>query len=155
MQSDLPVSIRPPISTCRSLHDVFAHVLKAGQSSGQANAPLLLDIRCCDLRYLVQSGYPSDSVTGYKLRWDFVNLGFELDGDCETCPIPFLVTDISNLSLCPFPQQADEAYPLLSSTGRHEPRATTFVFHLHAGRRVPGPCASGWPTIDGTGFGWF
>ncbi|KAF8550470.1 hypothetical protein OG21DRAFT_1546889, partial [Imleria badia] len=101
-----------------SEHDVFAHVLEAGQSTraGQANAPLLLEIGCysgTDLRYLVQSGYPTDSVIGCDVRRDFIDPGYELYGDCDTCPIPFLVMDVFDLPRCPFPKQADEACPSL------------------------------------------
>ena len=65
-----------------SENDMFIHVLKVGQSDGQANAPLLPDLGCCkksplcpvgltdvtrsgimgtDLRHIVQSGYPPRS----------------------------------------------------------------------------------------------
>ncbi|KAN0082428.1 hypothetical protein V8E55_008223 [Tylopilus felleus] len=94
-----------------SEHDAFLHVLKAGESAGQANAPLFLDIGCCmgtDLRHLVQSGYPSTSVLGCDLQSEFIDLGHTLYGDRDTCQIPFFVGDILDVALLPFPQAADE-----------------------------------------------
>jgi len=90
-------------------NDAFFHVLKATQGAAQASAPLFLDIGCCmgtDLRYLVQSGYPSTSVIGCDIRGDFIDLGYELYGDRDTNQIPFFVGDIFDITLLPFPQAA-------------------------------------------------
>ena len=68
-----------------------------------------------DLRYLVQSGYPSESVIGCEVRREFIDLGYELYGDRDTCPIPFLVGDIFDVSPRPFPQQAGDVCPSLNN----------------------------------------
>ncbi|KAF8547925.1 hypothetical protein OG21DRAFT_829234 [Imleria badia] len=74
-----------PIARFISEHDVCAHVLNVGQDAGQVNAPFLLNIGCCsgtDLRYLVQSGYPSDSVVRCDVRRD------DFYGDRDTFQFP-------------------------------------------------------------------
>lgn len=134
-----------------SEHDAFLHVLKAGESAGQANAPLFLDIGCCskllshhparpsgvtcscivgtDLRHLVQSGYPSTSVLGCDLQSEFIDLGHTLYGDRDTCQIPFFVGDILDVALLPFPQAADES--LKDIRGLNELRGR--VKYIYAG----------------------
>ncbi|KAG6371201.1 hypothetical protein JVT61DRAFT_9825 [Boletus reticuloceps] len=104
------------ISLSIAEHNAFPCVLKANQSSGQANAPLLLDIGCCmgtDLRHLVQSGYLATSVIGCDVRRDFIDLGYELYSDRDRCQISFFVGDVFDITLLPFPQVADDAHPSL------------------------------------------
>lgn len=64
-----------------------------------------------DLRYLVQIGYPSSSVIGCDLRRDFIDLGHALYADRDTCPIPFFVADVFDITLRPFPQTVDNVGP--------------------------------------------
>ncbi|KAF8121603.1 hypothetical protein EV363DRAFT_1184899 [Boletus edulis] len=104
------------ISLSMAEHNAFPCVLKTNQSSGQANAPLVLDIGCCmgtDLRHLVQSGYLATSVIGCDVRRGFIDLGYELYGDHDSCQISFFVGDVFDITLLPFPQVADDAHPSL------------------------------------------
>jgi len=117
-------------------NDAFFHILKASQSAGgQVNAPLVLDIGCCmgtDLRHLVQCGYPSTSVIGSDVRRDFIDLGYALYGDRDTCPTPFFVGDVFDITLLPFPQtSATDASPLKDVQNLNELRGR--VKYVYAG----------------------
>ncbi|KAF9223079.1 hypothetical protein BS17DRAFT_754878 [Gyrodon lividus] len=104
------------VSSLMPEHDAFAHIMKSGQSGGEDGAPLILDIGCCmgtDLRYVAFWGYPCTSMIGCDVRREFIDFGHELYSDRDTCHIPFFVGDVFDLELCPFPQQADAAAPLL------------------------------------------
>ena len=141
-----------------SENDAFDHILGVGQSAGQANAPLLLDLGCCskssphpvrptdvirsrivgtDLRHIVQSGYPSTSVIGCDIRRDFIDLGHALYADSDTCAIPFFVGDVFDIVRRPFPQAADDACPSLKDVrslnelcGRVKYLYAGAIFHL-------------------------
>ena len=62
-----------------------------------------------DLRHLVHSGYNPSSVIGCDLCQAFIDLGYELYADRETCPIPFFAGDVFDIVPCLFPPQADTA----------------------------------------------
>ena len=85
-----------------------------------------------DLRHIVQSGYPSTSVIGCDIRRDFIDLGHALYADRDTCPIPFFVGDVFDITLRPFPQTADDACPLLKNV-RSLDELRGHVKYLYAG----------------------
>ncbi|OCH85050.1 hypothetical protein OBBRIDRAFT_798569 [Obba rivulosa] len=65
--------------------------------SGKAGDTLFLDLGCCtgtDVRKLVYDGYPGLNVFGVDLRLEFIDLGYKLFGDAESCPIHFFTADI-------------------------------------------------------------
>ena len=51
-----------------------------------------------DLRKLVFDGYPGSNVIGCDLRPEYVDLGYELFGDRDRCPIRFITGNIFDLS---------------------------------------------------------
>ena len=50
-----------------------------------------------DLRKLVFDGYPASNVIGCDLRPEYVDLGYELFGDRDRCPIRFITGNIFDL----------------------------------------------------------
>ena len=52
-----------------------------------------------DVRKLVLDGYPGQNVIGCDLRKTFIDAGFKLFRDEETCPIKFITGDIFELPL--------------------------------------------------------
>lgn len=55
-----------------------------------------LDLGCCfaqDIRNLVFEGAPSDRMTGFELRREFVDFGYELFRDRETLASEFVIGD--------------------------------------------------------------
>ena len=64
-----------------------------------------------DLRHVVQVGYPSTSVIGCDIRNDFIDMGYTFYSDRDTCPVPFFVGDVFDITLHPFPQAADDPRP--------------------------------------------
>ncbi|KAI0653882.1 hypothetical protein C8Q70DRAFT_551209 [Cubamyces menziesii] len=78
------------------LNAVYPRVLEAGKNRDT----LFLDLGCCmgsDVRKLVYDGYPASQVLGCDLRPEFIQLGYELFGDTETCPIRFFTSDVFGL----------------------------------------------------------
>ncbi|CCM03426.1 uncharacterized protein FIBRA_05557 [Fibroporia radiculosa] len=85
------------VSLMMTANPIYQTVLNASK----LGETLLLDLGCCmgtDVRKLVQDGYPASHILGCDLRQDFIDLGFKLYSDGETCPIHFFTSDIFN---CP------------------------------------------------------
>ena len=64
-----------------------------------------------DLRKLVFDGYPGSNVIGCDLRPEYVDLGYELFGDRDRCPIRFITGNIFDVSDNPAPTDVAEAGP--------------------------------------------
>ena len=52
-----------------------------------------------DVRKLVYDGYPATSVLGCDLRQDYIDLGYKLYGDKDTCQIRFFTSDVFDVPL--------------------------------------------------------
>jgi len=81
------------INLMMSKNAVYGEVLEAGKSGDT----VFLDLGCCmgtDVRKLVFDGYPAANVIGCDLRQEFIDLGYELYNDRDTCAIRFVVDDI-------------------------------------------------------------
>jgi hypothetical protein len=130
-------------------------VLEAGKAPDSDT--IFLDLGCCsrsqtvlannnishskqivgtDVRKLVYDGYPSSRVLGCDLRQSFINEGYELYGDRETCPIRFFTDDIFELPLRPVTDGEVQITPLSKVTrlehlrGRLSHLYTGALFHL-------------------------
>ncbi|KAI0371999.1 hypothetical protein BV20DRAFT_992286 [Pilatotrama ljubarskyi] len=75
---------------------IYPTVLEAGKRG----TTLFLDLGCCmgtDLRKLVYDGYPASQVLGCDLRPEYIQLGYELFGDADKCPIRFFTSNAFDL----------------------------------------------------------
>jgi len=75
-----------------SQQPVYSEVLEKIKNGGQ-----YLDIGCCfaqDIRKLVFDGAPKSNIRGSDLRFDYINLGYELFLDKETLGIQFFEADV-------------------------------------------------------------
>ncbi|KAL7284160.1 hypothetical protein ACG7TL_001441 [Trametes sanguinea] len=75
---------------------IYPTVLEAGRK----HDTLFLDLGCCmgtDVRKLVYDGYPAEHVFGCDLRPEFIELGYELFGDADRCPIRFFTSNVFDL----------------------------------------------------------
>ncbi|GJE92393.1 S-adenosyl-L-methionine-dependent methyltransferase [Phanerochaete sordida] len=76
-----------------SANPVYPEVLAAGKTGNT----VFLDLGCCmgtDVRKLVADGYPAARVLGCDLRQEFLDYGYKLYGDKDTCAIHFFASDI-------------------------------------------------------------
>ncbi|EMD36214.1 hypothetical protein CERSUDRAFT_115159 [Gelatoporia subvermispora B] len=95
-------SAKHPYPCIRAFH--FVNLFMAQNSiypdvvlSGRAADTLFLDLGCCtgtDVRKLAYDGYPALNIFGVDLRLDFIDLGYKLFGDAESCPVHFFSADI-------------------------------------------------------------
>ncbi|CAO3690035.1 unnamed protein product [Rhizopus stolonifer] len=63
----------------------------------QGQEPYFLDIGCCtgtDLRKMYVDGYPKSYLIGVDMEADYIECGYKLFKDKETCPIKFTVADL-------------------------------------------------------------
>ncbi|KAM5537134.1 hypothetical protein V8D89_009280 [Ganoderma adspersum] len=107
-----------PYPCVRAFH--FVNLFMAGNSIyptvvdvGRGGNTLFLDLGChmgTDLRKLVCDGYPASNVIGCDLRRQYFDLGYELFGDADRCPIRFFAGNIFELSdaAAPAPDFAQE-----------------------------------------------
>lgn len=78
-----------------SSHPTYPRVLALLQASDHDCT--LLDLGCCfaqDLKKLIDDGVPSNRLYGTDLHSDFLELGYELFADKETCVAHFFAADI-------------------------------------------------------------
>ena len=54
-----------------------------------------------DVRKLVHDGYPASRVLGCDLRQEYIDLGYTLYRDQDSCPIRFIASNIFDLPLTP------------------------------------------------------
>ncbi|KAI0635218.1 hypothetical protein C8Q77DRAFT_690272 [Trametes polyzona] len=76
---------------------IYPTVVAAGKEDSTA---LFLDLGCCmgtDVRKLVLDGYPAARVLGCDLRPEYIELGYELFGDADRCPIRFFTSNVFDL----------------------------------------------------------
>ncbi|TFK50320.1 hypothetical protein OE88DRAFT_1660612 [Heliocybe sulcata] len=114
-------------------NSVYPEILESGKNGNT----LLLDLGCCmgtDLRKLAQDGYPETSLLGCDLRPEYIELGYKLYSDKDTCGIRFFADNILDLPLpSPFwisTSRIDEVTKLAELTGRLTHVYTGALFHL-------------------------
>ncbi|OCH86002.1 hypothetical protein OBBRIDRAFT_821286 [Obba rivulosa] len=116
------------LATTMSETPIYPTVLEAGVSGDT----LLLDLGCCmgtDVRKLVYDGYPASNILACDTRQDFIDLGYKLFGDANTCPVHFFTSDIFEV-----PVQFDEVPPgLLTSEVADLEELTDSLTHIYAG----------------------
>ncbi|CDO70605.1 hypothetical protein BN946_scf184748.g2 [Trametes cinnabarina] len=77
-------------------NSIYPTVLEAGKKGNTR----FLDLGCCmgtDVRKLVHDGYPASHVFGCDLRQEYIELGHELFGDADRCPIRFFTSNVFDL----------------------------------------------------------
>ncbi|KAI0330294.1 hypothetical protein GY45DRAFT_1370866 [Cubamyces sp. BRFM 1775] len=115
------------------LNAAYPRVLEAGKNGDT----LFLDLGCCmgtDVRKLVYDGYPASRVLGCDLRPEFIQLGYELFGDVDQCPIRFFTSDVFELPTSDVAElpSADTARPDVASiTGLSQLRGA--LTHIYTG----------------------
>ncbi|KAG1177670.1 hypothetical protein G6F70_001384 [Rhizopus microsporus] len=84
----------------------YNRILKYGQELVRmGQEPFLLDIGCCtgtDLRKLYIDGYPKSYLIGVDVDPAYIQCGFQLFKDMDTCPIKFIVADLFTDELCEY-----------------------------------------------------
>ncbi|KAI0746831.1 hypothetical protein C8Q80DRAFT_1271667 [Daedaleopsis nitida] len=88
-------------------NSIYPSVLAAGKSGDT----LFLDLGCMmgtDVRKLVYDGYPAARILGCDLRPDYIELGYILFRDKETCPIRFITSNVFDLSPSATPTESRE-----------------------------------------------
>lgn len=90
-----------------------------------------------DLRKLVCDGYPASNVIGCDLRQQYFDLGYELFGDADRCPIRFFGGNIFEFSdtatsVPDFGQGASQDPPNLTSVTNLSPLRGTLT-HIYTG----------------------
>lgn len=89
-----------------------------------------------DVRKLVADGYPATNVLGCDLRQEFVDCGYQLYQDKQTCDIHFFTSDIFDLpypphnAACAQPTQLKECTKLEDLVGRITHCYLGAIFHL-------------------------
>ncbi|KZT25994.1 hypothetical protein NEOLEDRAFT_1092028 [Neolentinus lepideus HHB14362 ss-1] len=112
---------------------VYPEVVEAGKKGDT----LLLDLGCCmgtDLRKLAQDGHPESSLLGCYLRPEYIQLGYKLYDDRNSCAIQFFSDNVLDL---PFPPsspdatlQINQVTKLAELAGRLTHIYTGALFHL-------------------------
>ncbi|KIP09368.1 hypothetical protein PHLGIDRAFT_126378 [Phlebiopsis gigantea 11061_1 CR5-6] len=88
-----------------AVNPIYPEVLAAGK----AGDTLFIDLGCCmgtDVRKLVADGYPAARVLGCDLRQSFLDFGYELFRDEDTCGIHFFPSDVFEV---PYPGDSTPA----------------------------------------------
>ncbi|EMD36197.1 hypothetical protein CERSUDRAFT_115148 [Gelatoporia subvermispora B] len=79
-----------------SEHPIYPKVLEVSETGDT----IILDLGCCmgtDARKLVYDGYPAANIVACDLRQEFIDLGYQLFGDVDTCPIRFFTSNVFDL----------------------------------------------------------
>ncbi|KAJ3007245.1 hypothetical protein NUW54_g3621 [Trametes sanguinea] len=100
---------------------IYPTVLAAGRRGGT----LFLDLGCCmgtDVRKLAYDGYPGAQIFGCDLRQEYIELGYELFGDVDTCPIRFFTSNVFDL-----PKTID---PATNNVADPDPSTVTSLIQL-------------------------
>ncbi len=105
-------------------NEIYPRVVEAGK----AGHTLFLDLGCMsasmpliirvliyltsttvgtDVRKLAYDGYPASHILGCDLREEYIELGYTLFRDKETCPIRFFASDVFALPTSPPPPRSD------------------------------------------------
>ncbi|KAI5119845.1 hypothetical protein M0805_008411 [Coniferiporia weirii] len=113
-------------------NQAYPNVLSAAQANPNTH---FLDLGCCmgtDVRKLAQDGYPPKRIAGCDLQRAFIDTGYTLFADRDTCEITFLASDVFELEF-----NAEPAACGPSTRAFHE--TTTLsdlrgrLTHVHAG----------------------
>lgn len=87
-----------------------------------------------DVRKLVYDGYPASNVLGSDLRRSFIDDGYELYRDIDTCKIRFFTSDVFAVSTRPGIMSNDVPLSQVTALGELQDRVThlyiALVFHL-------------------------
>ncbi|KAI0693936.1 hypothetical protein C8T65DRAFT_667456 [Cerioporus squamosus] len=81
-------------------NEIYPSVVEAGK----AGHTLFLDLGCMmgtDVRKLAYDGYPASHILGCDLREEYIELGYTLFRDKETCPIRFFASNVFDLPASP------------------------------------------------------
>ncbi|TFK84974.1 hypothetical protein K466DRAFT_552778 [Polyporus arcularius HHB13444] len=87
-------------------NEIYPKVVEAGK----AGHTLFLDLGCMmgtDVRKLAYDGYPASHILGCDLREEYIELGYALFRDKETCPIRFFASNVFDLPTSPPPPRSD------------------------------------------------
>jgi hypothetical protein len=87
-----------------------------------------------DARRLVFDGYPGHNVLGSDLRQAFIDEGFELYQDADTCKIRFFTADVFDISASPMAIPSDIPLSKVTSLSELQNKVThmyaALLFHL-------------------------
>lgn len=117
-----------------SANPVYAAVVEAGK----AGRTTYLDIGCCmgtDVRKLAYDGYPASQILGCDLRREYIDAGYKLYRDADSCPIHFFTSDIFTVPLSFSPPRSEgvnisEVTELAQLQGAVTHIYTGALFHL-------------------------
>ena len=84
-----------------------------------------------DVRKLVWDGYPGHNVLACDIRQDFIDIGYDIYKDKESCPIHFFESDIFAVPLEPSP--SDSAVTASLQEGSHLKQLRGRINHVHSG----------------------
>ncbi|PCH37045.1 hypothetical protein WOLCODRAFT_140696 [Wolfiporia cocos MD-104 SS10] len=118
------------VSLMMSANPVYPMVLEGGKKGDT----YFLDLGCCmgtDVRKLAQDGYPASHVLGCDLRPEFIELGYKLYADRDSCPVRFFASNIFDVPVSFSPTSSNETS--ISATPTELAQLTGSLTHIYTG----------------------
>ncbi|RPD65543.1 hypothetical protein L226DRAFT_530884 [Lentinus tigrinus ALCF2SS1-7] len=113
-------------------NEIYPSVVAAGKTGNT----LFLDLGCMmgtDVRKLAYDGYPASHILGCDLREEYIELGYTLFRDKDTCPIRFFASNVFDLPTSPPNTEAEAGKSLDITTVADLSQLYDSLTHIYTG----------------------